>query len=162
MTVDFETSNTRLLAIDVGLKMGVAMFDETGKLVHCQARKISGRAQLKTAAYRILQELKPTILYLEGGGGLADVWSRQAEKLTIPVRQVHALDWRRDLLYLRERRKGKDAKRHAEFMALRIIEWSNAKRPTSMCHDLAEAITFGFWGVWQEGWISEIPKEVKG
>jgi hypothetical protein len=155
-----SNASRRLLAVDLGLKMGYALFDENGHLQQYQARKISGRAQLKTAIYRILKEWAPAVLYLEGGGDVAGLWIRQATKMKIPVTQVHAMAWREDLLLQRQRKSGKDAKRHAAVLAIKIIDWSGAHRATSMRHDVAETIVFGLWAVVQEGWLPEIPKEL--
>ena len=50
------------------------------------------------------------------------------------------------------------AKRGADGVARRVIEWSNAPRPTSLRHDAAEAILIGLWGVLQARWLAAMPK----
>ena len=41
-----------------------------------------------------------------------------------------------------------------------VIEWSGAKRPTSLRHDAAEAILIGLWGALELGWLAELPQEL--
>lgn len=68
-----------------------------------------------------------------------------------------AEDWRASLLYPREQRSGIDAKRTADVLARRVIEWSRAPRATSLRHDAAEAILIGFWGALSLGWLASVP-----
>jgi hypothetical protein len=42
-------------------------------------------------------------------------------------------------------------------MARKVIDWSGARRPTSLRHDAAEAILVGLWGGLQVGWLRELP-----
>jgi hypothetical protein len=49
------------------------------------------------------------------------------------------------------------AKRRAIEMARRVIEWSDAPRPTSLRHDAAEAILIGLFGVLELGWLDRLP-----
>ena len=48
-----------------------------------------------------------------------------------------------------------------EPLARRVIEWSNAPRPTSLRHDAAEAILIGLWGVLQAGQLPRLPTELR-
>ncbi|MEM1041645.1 MAG: hypothetical protein AAGI91_03355 [Bacteroidota bacterium] len=100
-------------------------------------------------------------LVLEGGGTLADLWTKEGERSGVAVQRVDAGTWRRTLLYPRERRAGTDAKAHAERLARRVIEWSGAARPTSLRHDAAEAILVGLWGVIGVGWLPAVPDAVR-
>jgi hypothetical protein len=96
-------------------------------------------------------------LVIEGGGALASIWADQAEDRHVEVRHVTAEDWRGVFLYPREQRSGEQAKRVADELARRVIEWSGARRPTSLRHDAAEAILIGLWGVLELGWLSALP-----
>ena len=144
-----------LLAVDLGLKTGLACFGDDGKLIWYRSSNLGSRPRLKKAAKSVLREAENIrYLVIEGGGDLADPWIAEAKNLGIQVHLVSAHHWRKDLLLSREQRSGLDAKKHADTMARRIIEWSNAKRPTSLRHDAAEAICIGFWGGVTIGWLS--------
>ena len=93
----------------------------------------------------------PTSLPPDPGG------AREAAAREVPVRWVSAEQWRELLFYPREHRSGEIAKRRADDMARRVIEWSGARRPTSLRHDAAEAILVGLWGVLQVGWLRDLP-----
>jgi hypothetical protein len=77
------------------------------------------------------------------------------------VRQISAETWRRLLLYAREQRSGAQAKEHATALARRIILWSEARHPTSLRDDAAEAILIGLWGALEVGWLTEFPVVVR-
>lgn len=101
-------------------------------------------------------------LVLEGGGDLADVWMREAERRDVTVRVIGAERWRKVLLLPREQRHGADAKAAADGLARAVIGWSGAKAPTgALRHDVAEAIAIGLWGVLDAGWLSEIPAPLR-
>jgi hypothetical protein len=142
-----------LLAIDLGIKTGLACFDRNGRLVWYRSRNFGSRARLKKAIPSVFREAADVrYLVIEGGGDLADPWMSEARRRKADVLQLAAHDWRADLLLPRERRSGDDAKRHADTLARQIIEQSDAKRPTSLRHDVAEAICIGWWGVRRVGW----------
>lgn len=43
-----------------------------------------------------------------------------------------------------------------------MIDWSGARRPTSLRHDAAEAIMIGLWGVLHLGWLVPSPESCNG
>jgi hypothetical protein len=96
-------------------------------------------------------------LVVEGGGALAEPWAREAGLREIEVVWVSAEAWRSLLFYPREHRTGEIAKKRADEMARKVIEWSGARRPTSLRHDAAEAILVGLWGVLRVEWLRELP-----
>ncbi len=96
-------------------------------------------------------------LVVEGGGALASAWADAATERNIEARWVSAETWRRAFLYPREQRSGEVAKRAAAELARRVIDWSGARRPTSLRHDAAEAILIGLWGVLELGWLPALP-----
>jgi hypothetical protein len=100
-------------------------------------------------------------LVLEGGGTLADIWCREAARRGIPVRQISAEVWRRQFLYPREQRRGVQAKDSASDLARHVIAWSQARRPTSLRNDAAEAILIGLWGALEVGWLERLPDELR-
>ena len=56
---------------------------------------------------------------------------------------------------------GTQAKQTADELARRVINWSEAPRPTSLRHDAAEAILVGLWGALEVGWLERAPTEVR-
>ena len=147
-----------LLAVDLGLRAGFALYGDDGRLRWYRSQNFGTLTRLRRATQSTLHDL-PDLqwLVLEGGGALADSWQKAAERQAIPVLQTSAEVWRQALLYPRQQRSGVDAKQHADRLARAMIEWSGAARPTSLRHDAAEAILIGLWGVLQVGWLTEIP-----
>ncbi len=151
-----------LLAIDAGLKTGLALFNDEGRLRWYRSHHFANSSALRRCVFRTLREIDNlAALYIEGGGNLCDLWEREAGRLNVAVRRIGAETWRNDLLYSRDQRSGKQAKRKAEDLARRVIEWSNAPRPTSLRHDTSEAILIGLWGVLDAGWVKELPQEIR-
>lgn len=151
-----------LLAVDLGLKTGLALFGDSGKLVWYRSHNFGTTERLKRAVHRILNGIPGlTVLVIEGGGNLAVVWEKAAMQSGLAVYRVDAATWRQVLLFPREQRTGVDAKRHANGVARRIIDWSGAVRPTSLRHDAAEVILIGLWGVLHFGWLPELPVELR-
>lgn len=150
-----------LLSVDTGLKTGLALYSRDG-LMWYRSQNYSSIKKLKSAVYGIFNDI-PGIskLVIEGGGNIADVWIREAKRRKIVVLQISAETWRKEFLYSREQRTGKQAKKNAGILAKKIIEWSGAKRPTSLRHDAAEAILAGLWGMIKVGWLKEIPPKIK-
>ena len=98
-----------------------------------------------------------TDLVIEGGGDLARPWTDEAQARGIGVRHITAEHWRSRFLYPREQRSGETAKARADGLARQVIDWSGAKKPTSLRHDAAEAILVGLWGVLELGWLAAMP-----
>ncbi|PIQ61769.1 MAG: hypothetical protein COV99_08435 [Bacteroidetes bacterium CG12_big_fil_rev_8_21_14_0_65_60_17] len=141
-----------LLAVDLGLRTGLACFTGEGALLWYRSQNYGSRARLKKAAWSLLSEMSRdgapvTRLVIEGGGDLAPPWINEAGRRGIAVTQIQAETWRRALLYDRQQRSGTDAKRHAGELARSIIRHSGLPRPTSLRHDAAEAILIGHWAL---------------
>jgi|SRR6185369_6893989 len=151
-----------LLAIDLGLKTGLALFAGNGRLVWYRSHNFGTTDRLRHGVPGILNATSDlSALVIEGGGNLAVVWEKEAERRGITLLQIGAEKWRQLFLYDRERRSGTDAKKYAGEMARKVIEWSAAPRPTALRHDTAEAIMIGLWGVLQLGWLAELPRELQ-
>ncbi len=152
-----------LLAVDLGLKTGLAMFARDGQLQWYRSRNFGSRARLRKAAGSILNEAGDVeVLVLEGGGDIAVPWIGEARRRGLQVLQLQAGEWRRQFLLGRHQRSGKEAKKHADKLARRIIEALAGKKPTSLRHDAAEAICIGLWGLYELGWIAEVPGILRG
>jgi hypothetical protein len=151
-----------LLAVDLGVRTGLATYDQEGRLVWYRSKNFGSAAALRRGIHSVLGEL-PHLehLVLEGGGNLADIWLAQTDRHGVQVQQIAADTWRREIYYPREHRNSVIAKQTADVLARRVIEWSNAPRPTSLRHDAAEAILIGLWGVIKLGWLPQLPSEVR-
>ena len=151
-----------LLSVDLGLRTGLALYGRDGRLIWYRSQNYSSVKRLKAAVFGIFNE-NPDIsrLVIEGGGTLAEIWSREAVRRDIPLVQISAETWREKLLFPRQQRSGGQAKKNAEALARIVIEWSGAKRPTSLRHDAAEAILAGLWGVLEIGWLTDLPESMK-
>ena len=147
-----------LLAVDVGLRYGLAVYGGDGRLCWYRSCRLPNRGLLKRASWSLLRELDGLeYLVLEGGGPLADIWARHGERLGARVLPLAAHTWRQVLLFRREQRTGGQAKAVAGRLAREVIAWSGAARPTSLRHDAAEAILAGLWGVLRVGWLESSP-----
>jgi len=152
---------TALLAVDVGVRTGLALYGADGRLRWYRSQNLGSIVRLRRAAPKFITENGATVVIAEGGGPVADVWESACERLGVEHLRVSAERWRAEVLLARDQRTGEDAKRTADIVARRVIEWSGAPRPTSLRHDAAEAILVGLWGVVQMGWIPAIPREVR-
>jgi hypothetical protein len=147
-----------LLAVDVGVRTGLAVYRDDGRLIWYRSHNFGAAARLKRAIPALLHEaFDPTYVVLEGGGPLAEHWATASERHGAHVRRVSAEEWRSLVLLQREQRSGEQAKRIADSIARRVVEWSDAPRPTSLRHDAAEAILIGLWGVIRVGWLPSVP-----
>lgn len=151
-----------LLAVDLGLRTGLALFGADGRLRWYRSQNFGTATRLRRAVHGLLRE-NPEVrwLVLEGGGNLAEIWTREGDKLGLDVIRIPAERWREQLLYTREQRTGAQAKHHAGDLARRVIDWSAAPRPTSLRHDAAEAILVGFWGLLHVGLLEQVPAELR-
>jgi len=151
-----------LLAVDLGLKTGLALYGEDGKLRWYRSKNFGTTARLKRAVYSLLKEVPGlAVLVIEGGGEIAEIWEHEAQKQGIALRRITAEDWRKRLLYRREQRTGAMAKERAVQLADAVIAWSGLRRPTAPRHDAAEAILIGLWGVIEQGWLVCLPPEIR-
>ena len=152
-----------LLAVDLGYRTGLALYNATGRLVWHRSHNVGNAARLARAVERILDESAGVqIVLVEGDEKLARIWRRAAQRRGIRVRVVRPETWRARILLEREQRDGATAKLNARRLARDVIEWSGAPRATSPRTDAAEAILIGLWGVLEEGWLKDPPKRLRG
>ncbi len=150
-----------LLAVDAGLRTGFALYGGDGRLCWYRSVHYGSVASLKRGVSRILKSIEDLKwLIIEGEGDIVDKWIHEAKRKKIPVRIVTGETWWEKLLYLRERRSTVMAKKHADGIARQVITWSGIGRPTSMQHDVAEAILIGLWGVLEVKILAELPEEL--
>ncbi|MBP48202.1 MAG: hypothetical protein CMH53_09725 [Myxococcales bacterium] len=142
-----------LLAVDLGLKTGLAYFTRQGRLVYARTRKFSSRARLKNAIPRLLADAQGVSwLVLEGDSRLAQAWIACAKKSGINHLQVTPEQWRSYALLPRERRSGVDAKDAAKRLALEVMRRHGTPRHSPLQDDAAEAVLIGQWALARLGW----------
>ena len=147
-----------LLAVDLGLRTGLALYGQDGRLAWYRSQHYGSRASLRRGVHGLL-DAEPDLahLVLEGGGPIGEIWVREAGRRGIPVRRIAADDWRGRFLDPKDRRGRDRSKLSADQLARRVIGWSGLARPTSLRHDAAEAILIGLWGVLEVGWLEKVP-----
>lgn len=148
-----------LLAIDIGIKTGFALYGHDGRLHWYRSQNFGSATRLRRAVRPFLNEIAGlAAVVMEGGGELATIWQRELHRRPhIHIIPIHAETWRTRLLYAREQRSSVQAKFRADELARRIIAWSQAPRPTALQDDTAEAILIGLWGVLELGCWSNRP-----
>jgi hypothetical protein len=147
-----------LLAVDAGLKTGIALFDRDGRLRWCRSRNLGRRERLRRAIRGLLDELPELeTLVVEGGGAEGDLWEREGRRRGLRMRRIAAETWREALLLPRERRDAGTAKRAAVRLARRVHGWSGLSGPSTMRHDAAEAVLVGLFAAIEAGWLSGPP-----
>lgn len=144
-----------LLAVDAGVRCGLAGFGPDGRLRWLRSSNFGALGRLRVAVPGLLRGVE--WLVIEGGGPPADVWLRTARKRGIHRVQLSAEDWRRELLLPREQRSGAQAKAHAIELARALCEHDGAARPTSVRHDAAEAALAGLVGARRTGLRDALP-----
>ena len=153
-------SQRHLLAVDMGLRTGIAVYGPDGRLKSYRSKHFGSLAELRKGVPTILKEAPPLgWIWLEGGGDIAEVWEKQAAHRGIEFRQVHAAAWRESLMLPRQQRSGEIAKREADGLARRVIAWSGAPKPKGeLRHDAAEAILLGIHGALEVNLLDRVPK----
>jgi hypothetical protein len=147
-----------LLAVDLGLTGGLALYREDGALVWARSFRFATVAQFKRALPRLLDECGALrFLYVEGDKHLGDLWARAAEKRGAETTRVTPETWRARLLKAQDRASGPRAKTVAERRAREVIEVLAEKKPTSLATDAAEAILIGLYGALAVGWLDRAP-----
>ncbi len=143
-----------LLAVDLGVKTGFALFGSDGRLHWYRSQNFGNKVRLKKAIPWLLNpDEEIDYLIIEGGGPLLKLWDAYLEKRNIEVVHIMAEEWRQGLLLEREQRRGKMAKEKALIYAGRIVDKLALKKSASLNIDAAEAILIGFWGMIRFGWI---------
>lgn len=151
-----------LLAVDLGLKTGLALYEHDGRLSWYRSKNYGSTQRLRKDIKNMISSI-PGLSYIvvEGDRRLAEYWEREAVRFGIPVRNINAEHWRKTLLYQREQKSGFQAKLHADMIARKVICWSRLKGSTSLRHDAAEAIMIGLWAVIDQGWLPSVPAELR-
>jgi len=140
------------LAVDLGLRAGLAYFGADTRLCWYRSTHFGSIANMKKGAWTLVRDLEDIgAIVVEGDRRMADIWRRIADKRGLEFTWIQAEHWRPALLLRREQRSGAVAKDAADTLAREIIEASGAPRPTSLRHDAAEAICIGHWALTDTG-----------
>jgi hypothetical protein len=151
----------RLVAVDLGLRTGIAVYEGEGRLTSYGSRNFGTRSRLRGGAEAILREFDGVdVLVVEGDRALGELWAARAARRGATTLTVTPERWRARLLHPRETRRARDAKAAADTLARRAIEVLGDRRPTSLRHDAAEAILIGLWGCLELGWLDGLPPEL--
>jgi hypothetical protein len=156
-----DAAAARLVAVDLGLRTGIAVYDGHGRLLRYGSRNYGNRTRLRAGADAVLREAGGVdVLVVEGDRALGDLWAARARRRGARAFEVSPERWRAALLHERERRSGRVAKAAADDLARRTIELLGDRRPTSLRHDAAEAVLIGLWGCLEVGWLAHLPPEL--
>ena len=143
-----------VLAVDLGLRTGLAYFDERGRLRWFRSQNMGSITRLKRAIPNVLDECDPLErVVVEGDRHLGELWQKACERRGATFSFVTPETWRAALLLPREQHSGVDAKDAADKKAHALIEdaiaaGSDVRRPrTRLVDDVAEAICIGAWAV---------------
>jgi hypothetical protein len=142
----------RLLAIDLGLRTGLAVYGGDGLLIAYASRHFANRGALKRAAFQTMRQFtRLTHLVIEGGGDLSPMWAKEGERMGLECWTLGAEEWIASLFGAKQTHSGrlKDA---AVDLCRQIIEESAAPRAKSIRHDAAEAILVGHFAVNELRW----------
>lgn len=141
-----------LLAIDLGLRTGWALYDTEGYLQRFESRNFGTRSKFRAGVPTILKTLPLAIdvVVAEGDRHLAKLWFGCRPDWETEL--VAAERWRAKLLWQRQRRSGSEAKDVAIELAAKIIKEDRCGWSTRLNDDTAEAILLGYWAVRERGW----------
>jgi broad specificity phosphatase PhoE len=135
-----------VVAVDLGLRCGIALFRQDGELVSYRSTNFGSRTRLKQGVYDILADVADLRrVVVEGDTILARPWRLAADRLGASYERVAPETWREELLDPGQRRSGAEAKRSADELAREVIARSELPAPTSLTDDAAEAILIGVW-----------------
>ena len=170
------TADLRLLAVDLGLRTGLALYDGEGKLIrYAQYSKLTDAVELGDLAEAWLageeeegeaDTKRPvTHLAIEGRDvALRDEWAaaalRAAKRLDCkPARLVDVSPegWRKALLLPKERKTGLAAKAAARLVARQLVlerGTDGAAHSGRFPTDAAEAVLVGYYAIRRLGWVN--------
>lgn len=149
-----------LLAVDLGLRTGLAVYGGDGRPRHVTSRHLGSRRQLRGMVRAVLAEHEPQVVLVEGDRELARGWHAGADRTGARSLGVTPETWRPRLLHPSERRDGARAKAAARRLAPLVLEWGGLRVSTALRTDAAEAVLIGLFGVLAEGWLTALPPEL--
>lgn len=169
-----------VLAVDLGLRTGLCLLDDAGRLIRYEQMVFVDEEELAQAAARILEEWESdanhegaqheqwtiTNLAIEGGDPLLwAAWRAAAEggaARGVPAPRILSItadEWRSHLLLPKEKKSGSEAKAAARLIARQVVAdfGTMAEHTGSFATDSAESVLLGFYVACRLGWISRQP-----
>jgi len=135
-----------LLAVDGGLRAGVAMFDRHGTPLWCRSFHYATIGSMRRAARALFfRHAQLEHLLVEGGGAAGGAWQREGAHAGLQVHAIGAEAWRRALLPAHAVRSGKDSKQAAVAMASALFRRHGKALVRPPAHDAAEAVMAGVY-----------------
>jgi hypothetical protein len=111
LSFDGDDPVANLPAVDLGLRTGLALYGPDARLRWYRSQHFANRGSLRRGVYGLL-DAEPDMahLVLEGGGPIADIWVREAERREITVHRIAAEAWRGKFFRPKDQR-GRDRRR---------------------------------------------------
>jgi len=159
-----------LMAVDLGLRTGFALFNDRGELVHYENIVYENAESLRDGAETFMREWEDklsksnpsriTHISIEGAdAALRDIWRELCggnahQKLTF----VRPEEWRADLLSSKEKTSGGSSKEAARLVARQVVaDCSGKLHEGKFQTDVAEAVLVGYHVCRRLGWIQREP-----
>lgn len=145
----------RLLAVDLGLRTGAALFDHNGKILRVDSCRFIDPAALKEGLIDLILKSGVTHVVIEGEDRkLYNIWKKAIEQLPgdVNIARVIADDWRKDFLLKKEQMNALKAKEAASLIAKQFLvgtEYETAK----LSVDAHEAVLIGHYSLRVLGWV---------
>lgn len=124
-------NNAVLLAVDMGLRSGFALYNSSGSLIDFTDHKFLSLPTLKESILEVLNCLSVkhhlTNFVLEGDAVYGEIWRTSIEEFgckrneEMDILFVSPSEWRESLLTLKERKSGQDAKTAARQICRQIM-----------------------------------------
>lgn len=158
-----------LLAVDLGLRTGLSLYNDEGRLLRFDNFHFESPDQLLKAAKSVLlaweddvketdasgRRWKISKIAIEGGDPpLRDAW-HEAANGDRAVLHVRPEEWRADLLLTKEKLDGEKAKSASRLIARQIVsDYGNFDFEGKFQTDMAESILLGLHVARRLGWIT--------
>jgi hypothetical protein len=160
-----DNGNHLLMAVDLGLKSGVSLFNSNGQLIRYE-QFLFDRGTLEETIPRMIQEWESeagedwsvTHLAIEGGDtALLNMWERATPNLS--TLRVRPEEWRAEMLTKKESQDGASAKAASRLIARQVVEdFGIMDQHEGKFHtDVAEAVLLGMHVARRLGWIEREP-----
>jgi Icc-related predicted phosphoesterase len=170
LVVTNQTSSSEsgcLLAVDLGLRTGTAVFDRNGTILAVDTWHFRDHDALRKGLQNLFETHNISHVVIEGEDGkLFGTWRQAVERLdqSVHLARVIADDWRRVLLTNKERRDARKAKSAAGLIAKQLLVLQNSSSvpvTKKLSADAAEALLVGHYSVRLLGWVDSSEPPVR-
>ena len=149
----------RLLAVDLGLRTGAALFDQDGKLLRLDSCRFVNPEELEQGLEDLIIKSCVTHVVIEGEDRkLYNIWKKAIEKLPgdVKMARVVADDWRQDFLLKKEQKYAHIAKEAASLIAKQFLAGTDYET-VKLSVDAHEAVLIGHYSLRVLGWADLPP-----